>query len=376
MHVEFSPHETIQAASSGLPAKCRGFQGFSGPPVAIVDIARGRHVTLESKMSGPKTIKKNEYLFREGDAPESMYVIKAGKIAVLKAKGNSEITLAELGSGDMIGEMAFFDAKPRSASARAITDTTVIELPFRALNAQFKTFPEWAKAIMRTVNNHLRSANQKIKSLEKSDEESNAVFPPHTVTRLCAILANVAKVYGEKTEGGTLVPPGMLRKHTIQIFQQPTNKMSTFTELLQALGHMKIEDLGEGKQRITVFNADFLVQFVDFYNDYLFKSEDKRTSIEDKEMKTVKALLFYGRKLTPNEKGEVKLNLTQVQNDSMRDLGSLFNVDDVNPLTEKKLVGEKFSADGALALSYNFAELDTQYPFWEIIHACRKVTRA
>jgi hypothetical protein len=84
--------------------------------------------------------------------------------------------------------------------------------------------------------------------------------------------------------------------------------------------------------------------------------------IEEKEMKTVKALLFYGRKGTPNEKGEIKLNLTQMQNDSMRDLGTLFNVDDVNSLGEKKLVGEKFSLDGALAMSFNLVDLETQFP--------------
>lgn len=330
-------------------------------------------------MSGPRILKKNEYLFREGDASDTMFVIKAGKIAVLKSKGSSEITLAELGPGDMIGEMAFFDQKPRSASAKAAIDSTVIELPFKALNAQFKTFPEWAKAIMRTVNNHLRNANQKIKSLEKSDEETNAVFPPHTVTRLCAILGNVAKVYGEKVESGTFVPPGTLRKHTIQIFQQPTNKMTTITEVLQALGHMKLEDLGEGKQRITVFDPDFLIKFVDFYNDFLFKSEDKRTNVEEKEMKTLKALQFYGRKAiagaAKDAKGEIKLNLTGMQNDSMRDLGALFNVDDVNSLIEKKLVGEKFSMDGALAVTLSLDEIEKQIPYWEIIHTCRKVTR-
>ncbi len=338
------------------------------------------HDTLEI-MSGPRILKKNDYLFREGDASEAMFVIKAGKIAVLKSKGTSEITLAELGAGDMIGEMAFFDQKPRSASCRAMVDTTIIELPFRALNAQFKTFPEWAKAIMRTVNNHLRNANQKIKSLEKSDEETNAVFPPHTVTRLCAILGSVAKVYGEKVEGGTLVPPGTLRRYTIQIFQQPTNKMTTMTEVLQSFGHLKLEDLGEGKQRITLFNPDFIIRFVDFYNDFLFKSEDKRISIEEKEMKTIKALMYYGRKAiaagaVKNAKGEIKLNLTQMQNDSMRDLGALFNVDEVNSLSEKKLTGEKFSTDGALGVTISLDDLETQFPYWEIIHTCRKLTRS
>lgn len=329
-------------------------------------------------MSGPRVLKKGEYLFREGDPSEAMFVIKAGKLAILKSKGNSEVALAEIGPGDMVGEMAFFDNKPRSASAKAATDTTVIELPFKSLNAQFKTFPEWSKAIMRTVNNHLRNANQRIKILEKSDEETTSVFPPHTVTRLCAILGVVAKVYGEKTPDGKglLVPPGTLRRYTIQIFQQPTNKMQTMTEVLQGLGHLKLEDLGEGKQRITMFDPDFMIRFVDFYNDFLFKSEDKRTSIEEKEMKTIKALLFYGRKQTMSDKGEVKVNLTQMQNDSMRDLGSLFSVDDVNPLSEKKVIGEKISTDAGLALTFNLKELEMQHPYWELIHACRKLTKA
>ena len=134
-------------------------------------------------MSGPKPLKRGELLFREGDPSEAMYVIKTGKIAVLKSKGNSEITLAELGPGDMIGEMAFFDSKPRSASARALADSVLIELPFKALNAQFKTFPEWLKAVMRAVNTHLRNANQKIKSLEKSDEEAENLTGAQPVRR-------------------------------------------------------------------------------------------------------------------------------------------------------------------------------------------------
>jgi len=281
-----------------------------------------------------------------------------------------------LGPGDMIGEMAFFDNKPRSASARAVADSVLIELPFRALNAQFKTFPEWLKAVMRAVNTHLRNANQKIKSLEKSDEEANAVFPPHTVTRLCAILGVVAKVYGENSDAGVLVPAGTLRRYTIQIFQQPTNKMQTMLEVLQGLGHLKQEDLGEGKQRITLFKPDFLIRFVDFYNDFLFKSEDKRTAIDEKEMKPLKALLYYGRKAEMNDKGEVKLNLTQMQNDSMRDLGFLFNIDDVNTLSEKKVIGEKFSLDSGIGVTVPLREIEDQFPFWEIIHACRRLTKS
>lgn len=306
-----------------------------------------------------------------------MYVIKSGKLAIMKTKGAGEIVLAELGAGDMVGEMAFFDNKARSAGAKAMVDTVVIELPFKALNTQFKTFPEWLKAIMRSINNHLRNANQKIKNLEKSGDEDVAVFPPHTVTRLVAILAMVALKYGEKDPKGIVVPAGTLRKYTIQIFQQATNKMQKMTEMLQAFGHLSNEDIGEGRIKITIFNLDFLFQFVDFYNEYLFKEESKRTTIVEKEMKALQALIFYGKKQLPDEKGYVKVSLTSMQNESMRDLHYLFSVDDIDPLAEKKLTSEKVSEDGGqLSCKFVLKDLEIIYPFWELIHALKKVTKA
>jgi CRP/FNR family cyclic AMP-dependent transcriptional regulator len=78
---------------------------------------------------GVKTLKKGEILFREGDPSDAMYVIKKGRIAITKAKGTKEIVLAELVPGEMLGEMAFFDDKPRSAGAKASVDAEVIALP-------------------------------------------------------------------------------------------------------------------------------------------------------------------------------------------------------------------------------------------------------
>ncbi len=327
-------------------------------------------------MSGPKTLKKGDILFKENDTSESMYVIKSGKIAITKAKGMSEIVLAELGPGDMLGEMAFFDNKPRSAGARAASDSVVIELPFAALNAQFKTFPEWLKAVVRTVNNHLRNANMKIKNLERSSEEDTLFFTPHLVSRLSAILGLVAARYGEKTpEGHTLIPPNRLRNYTIQVFQAPTAKMTKLQEVLQGLGHFKIEEIGEGRQKLTIFNVDFILAFTDWYNDWIFKAEDKKVTIEEKEMKALRALIFYGKKTEPDAKGIVKVNLTQMQNDSMKDLGYLFSPDDVNSFAEKKLTSEKMSGDGGLFLTYNRKEIEDIFPMWELVHATRNVTR-
>ncbi len=329
----------------------------------------------EGTLSGARNLKKGEILFRENDPSEAMYVIKSGKIAITKSKGTSDIVLAELTIGDMLGEMAFFDSKPRSAGARAVIDTVVIELPFKSLNAQFKTFPEWLKAIVRTVNNHLRNANKKIKELEKAVDEEKLFFTPHMMTRLMGILTLVAHRFGEKTEHGFEIPPNTLRRYTIQVFQQPTAKMTKLTEILQGMGYMKIEDLGESRQRLTIDKLDVLFGFVEYYNDFLFKDESKRTQIEEKELRPMNALLFYGRKATPDVKtGKLKLNLTEMQFNSHRDLGYIFSHDDVNSLIEKKLTSDKIPEDGGILTIYpDLKEIERIYPYWDIVYALKRV---
>ncbi len=325
-------------------------------------------------MSGIKKLAKNDILFREGDASDAMYVIKSGRIAITKAKGAGEIILAEKKAGEMLGEMAFFDDKPRSAGAKAILDTEVIQLPFVALHAQFKTFPEWLKAMVRTVNGQLRDANARIKNLEAATKGDEEMFPPPMITRLCAIISLVGFKIGEKTDLGLEIRYPVLREYCIQIFQAPTNKLDRMMEVLQALGLMKVEEIGEGRKRVTIINHKRITDFTDWYNKYLFTEEGKRVTVEEKYLPTMRALVFYGSKQTPDDKGFVKVSLTDMQNNSMKDLNSLFSVNEADPLAEKGLVQEKQSEQGgSLSMKFVLKDIENVLPFWEIVYTLKKI---
>ncbi|MCB0407371.1 MAG: Crp/Fnr family transcriptional regulator [Bdellovibrionales bacterium] len=326
-------------------------------------------------MGGVKQLRKGDILFREGDPSDAMFVIKKGRIAITKAKGESEIVLAELVPGEMLGEMAFFDNKPRSAGAKAAVDSEVIELPFKALYAQFKTFPEWLKAMVKTVNSHLRNANQRIKNLESTQTDSTNMFPPHMITRLTAIISLVGFKAGEK-EGETslVIPYPLLRNYCIQVFQAPTNKLDKIMEVYQSLGFMKVEDLGEGKKKISILNHKLLTDFTDWYNKYLFTEESKRVTLEEKELDVLRALVFYGKKQTPDGKGEVTVNLTEMQNNSMKDLGKVIDINMPDPLIEKKLIQDKQSGEGGIVTTkFKLEELETILPYWEIVYTLKKI---
>ncbi len=299
-------------------------------------------------MSGSKKLDRDHYLFREGDLPDAMYVVKSGKLAVVKTKQNSEIVLAEIGPGAMVGEMAFFDNKPRSASVKALKETVVIALPYKALHAQFTNFPEWCKAIMRMVNDHLRNANQRLKQLEKSASEDDEMFPPHTITKLVSILNLVGWKYGKQTEEGLNIPFNILRNYTIQIFQEATHKMQKLMNALMALELMTVEDIGEGRQKIIVLKPEVLFGFVEWYNDWLFKPDKDKVSYSNEEIKTLTGIIHYSRKLEANAKGARKVNINDLQNDSMKELGFLLKVEDLNPLIEKHLLSDKIMEESGV----------------------------
>ena len=61
-----------------------------------------------------------EFLFKEGDSADQMYIIASGKIRVLKkGKGNSLIEITVLKSGSITDFMSLFERKRRSASLQA-----------------------------------------------------------------------------------------------------------------------------------------------------------------------------------------------------------------------------------------------------------------
>jgi len=71
-----------------------------------------------------------ELVFSKGDTGSAMYLVLAGKVEIfLPPEGGADrVDLKEVNEGEHFGELALFDEKPRSASAEAKTDCTLLEL--------------------------------------------------------------------------------------------------------------------------------------------------------------------------------------------------------------------------------------------------------
>lgn len=69
-----------------------------------------------------------DWLFREGDPGKGLYVLRTGRLEVVREAGDAEILIRSLSPGAVLGELAVLTDAPRSASVRARRDSGLLGL--------------------------------------------------------------------------------------------------------------------------------------------------------------------------------------------------------------------------------------------------------
>lgn len=113
-----------------------------------------------------------DVLFREGDRGDSLMIVLEGElVASVRSEGVPRAgamgeEVARLGPGEVVGEMAFLDAEPRSATVSTPRGATVLEFSREALARLSITAPRVAAAVQRNVLSdvarRLREAGEKL----------------------------------------------------------------------------------------------------------------------------------------------------------------------------------------------------------------------
>lgn len=113
-------------------------------------------------------LKRGDVLFREGDSSNGMYIVRKGSIQVFLERGGKTTSLATVKAGSMLGEMALFDNKPRSASAVSLEDTEVTLINNGEFAKILKQIPKWFVSLMTTLSTRLRETNSRLQALQDS----------------------------------------------------------------------------------------------------------------------------------------------------------------------------------------------------------------
>ena len=121
-----------------------------------------------------RVLADGEVLFREGDPGASFYIIKSGRIEILKGdtESDKQVRLAMRSQGDFFGEMSLLEDSPRFATAKAVGECTVYELSRESFRNLIIKNPTIAMDVMGVLSSRLRQADmQMIRDLEEKNKQ-------------------------------------------------------------------------------------------------------------------------------------------------------------------------------------------------------------
>jgi NADH:ubiquinone reductase (H+-translocating) len=108
--------------------------GLFGQDVAELQVSRSQAVSRMRFLPGDEIV-------RQGELGNYFYVITEGEVEVVEGANGQEHPLRRLGPGDHFGELAMSAGIRRTATVRAVTETTVIAMDRRDFGAVSQSMP-------------------------------------------------------------------------------------------------------------------------------------------------------------------------------------------------------------------------------------------
>lgn len=146
-------------------------------------------------------VQRGDVIFREGEAAEQMYFALTGRVKIIKAVGDREMILEILGSGEPIGAVAVYEERPLPATAVALEDSTLLEIPALQFLRLLEADPVIVRRLLSGLTLRLMNVNQRITHMAGNVEQ-----------RVARLLLILAERMGSSDESGLKIPLKLTRQ--------------------------------------------------------------------------------------------------------------------------------------------------------------------
>jgi CRP/FNR family cyclic AMP-dependent transcriptional regulator len=175
---------------------------------------------------------------------EAVYIIISGSAKVhLIRPDRTEVILAVLGPGEVVGEMSLADSLGHSADVVTLEETTFLWRDRRTFRSSVAESPTFAQNLAKILSRRLRLTNTHLRS----------VTAPDIPGRVASQLLSLAHEYGEEIpDGGVRIPMRLTQSDLAGLAGASRVRVN------QALGYFRMRQaIPVGKDgRITVHDAD------------------------------------------------------------------------------------------------------------------------
>ena len=144
-------------------------------------------------ISLPRSLEPREVLFRKGDPGTELYGILSGRLrATTPSAHGKEVTFSVMGPGEVCGEIALLDGRPRSATIEAVEASHLIEIHRDDFLAYLERLPGLGVKLLAVLAERVRRVSSLVEDL---------VFMG-VPSRLARRLLALARLFGRPLPGG------------------------------------------------------------------------------------------------------------------------------------------------------------------------------
>lgn len=207
-----------------------------------------------------------EVIFEEGDESNSLMFIQEGKVEVFRIREGLSIVLGTMGAGEFLGTVTLFSKEPRTAGARALTQTKVLVMKAAQLEQGLKSVPSWISSVVKDTVARLKFVDERfVESKLKERQLLNKVGTSlHVAAQLARFIAAQGKLVTVEVDGNEVFPTSGLVPTASGVLMRQLEQVASIYNAFAKSGVIKEVPAGKAGQGILKKRLPLLEEFATF----------------------------------------------------------------------------------------------------------------
>lgn len=331
-------------------------------------------------MSGTKTFKRGEVIFREGDRIQSVFFIQSGQ-ASAQLQRKAPIELMSLRKDHVAGELGLAGQATHTYTLIATSETTLIELPLDAMKAQVELCPPAAKKLIVPLFERNRELQKELRSVRV--EKDSTPVPSDQLAKILASVYHTLKHKADRDEktGQSKISWSLFKNYVQRMFGENPKRAEQVISILVKFGRAqyvleKPEDDPKAPEEITAIilkDYELLEATAEFWQYYYFKgAKPEFLKTDERVMQVVASLVDQSSDLTPDRNGVVHLEFGKFVEGYRSASGQTLNAEFFGVIEQKGLFIKRHPTDNGVVLQFERGEFDRWLNVWMVLKEIEK----
>ncbi|HEX2959513.1 MAG TPA: cyclic nucleotide-binding domain-containing protein [Chitinispirillaceae bacterium] len=274
--------------------------------------------------------KRGSLMFIEGESSAEMFIIRSGKIRILKQEGEGVVELAVLGPGSVIGELALLDHQPRSATAQVVEDTLVTVIDEDLFTRTIEKIPSWLASLIQLVVKRLRDTMKRT-----SDDIVNK-----SIAGVAKVIQLLYETKSISLNGEKVIPLNVLKQTVFAVIGLSGMDVENILVHLIFKDMLLVRKSETGQEYVFVKNDEILRLYINYLRTHSRGGSIVGEQFDGPVFELIAAILSAGKKNGRKDLNQIiRIGMQQVEIELERNGKDRFmNLDALDNLINAKLL--------------------------------------